>query len=570
MGDGQDHVGGYHPSPHGGGASPPVAVEGISHVGSIVGSVLSKLGVPPLPSPPALAEVPSVPPPAIPNAVAESDIRSTVVDKTEMEEILGRWFGNCRRGSCIAVGSRRVSPKTGELAILQYTLLEIERGQILLPGIVNQLAGRGETAYITRNPVSRSAMRGDRKSPATMEQYDADRERGVPKFFSHENKYVSDLAAICIDCDVGRAAGDLTAEQAAIAVQQAALVEKTVPIPSMIGFSGRGIYVMFLLHDGQGSVPKCTKKTISEYRQVTMALSQRLSHLKPDVGISKNYGSWVKAPGTVDTNTGNRVQYIALFTGSGNAPRYSFDDFMEVLQIPNAQRWMEKQRQLESPEVLHVTEGSPPPTKPKRSGKRPEAPVLRQIREIELLAPHRGGIREGSRDKVCMVYGWCCFRLLKYDHHPNPVAGAMEMLNKFNQAHCNPPLSESECDYAFNLVKTIRSDRDKDRPIKTIRTQTLVEWLEVSRTEAEVLGFVSLKPEEAKEGPDQETLDRRRDTRERRIKVEEMIRHGATTKEIYATIGNDGKSRMLVMNRRNVLGIPNPKRSSTQVPLSPM
>lgn len=460
------------------------------------------------------------------------------------EEIFNLWFGDCRPGSFVALGSRRPC-RDGTVAPHFWGLVPVDRRQLLLPAITNTL--QGETAYVGVNALSTGALVADPRV------YEASLAEGKPEYYKFKNDAVGELCAVLIDLDVGRTPEDLTASQAVGAVVARAL-EGTIPLPSMIGYSGRGAYVLYRLVEHDGHPPRCDDRARHLYSMVTGAMVDRLQSLCADKN-ARRVAQWCKAPGTVDTKTGNRVVYLPFFTQTDHGaviPKYRLDDLARSFDcvasdVPPALG--------EAVRVALVPTEAPPVTRKASSGKRPSSPWIARCRDLESLAGHRGGIPEGQRRDWCCAYGWSCLSRYRVEREGPALRWAQEQTERFNRKHCKPPLPDQEVKGIFKLRKG---------RVPRFRTAQLVSDLGVTVDEAERLDLVALVPEELRLSRVPVDDDRKVGKRTRRAEVEDMIQAGQTNAAIYRAMGGCTLNlKVLVCRTRKRLQVPEPVAPGT-------
>jgi len=327
----------------------------------------------------------------------------------------------------------------------------------------------------------------------------------------------------------------------------------------MIAYSGRGAYALWLLKDEHSDyAPAVDAQTCHLWRLNLDALLILLEDLNADTKATR-LAQWVKAPGTMDTKTNNRVVYIPFFVGqddgSVKVPRYTLKQLAHALGVctldaPVVDRDDQGRvvnllpRSTYSPRSTRTRDGSPT---------RADSVWIARCRDLEALAQYRGRIPEGSRYQWCCFYGWAMLQLYQL-RHPWGMARTMawDQLRRFNASLCSPPLPTD------TLGKVLLVDHGIPRP----RVQSVVKALGITVDEANALRLTTLVPEQVRDSREQERRPLAQAKRESRQGIEAMIRAGKTNTEIYRVYSSNDRIRAKVCRRRKALGITDPTGSS--------
>jgi hypothetical protein len=143
-------------------------------------------------------------------------------------------------------------------------------------------------------------------------------------------KYVVRLGAVFVDIDCGRNVIDYAAEDAADVLRD--LVEAgRLAQPSMLQFSGRGLWAFWLLRDGQD--PSTTPFANADNRELWTLLQQRTADTiaaeYPDLKLDRTAGEFTRVTrlhGSVNRAADRRVRYELLPGPTGVPIRYSLEE----------------------------------------------------------------------------------------------------------------------------------------------------------------------------------------------------------------------------------------------------
>lgn len=324
-----------------------------------------------------------------------------------------------------------------------------------------------------------------------------------PQYFPAKDRYVDAFNALIIDCDVGRESLCLpTAAEAADMICCEANDGKYPP-PSFIAHSGRGVYAIWQLRE---LVPNTLVN--EQYRwRVLRALARRMDkELQPDTR-AMNSARFFKLPGTLDTKTQNRVRYVTPAPDVDQAASYTLLELGEAVGV--------------APSIIPLDTMRPPPQrrkisapqKPRRHGAQTEAaltvqrrpgrsagdkrhgayPSQKRMFEIERLACHREGIREGQRYFAVWRYFGAAMKFAKALKLDDARKWAVDRAIDFARNSCNPPLSDAE------VLKATKSPPPKDARFRQVRADTLAAELSVTEEEAAYLGLFAIAPESTRE-----------------------------------------------------------------------
>lgn len=474
------------------------------------------------------------------------------------QEIIDLLYGRSRDGCYIALGSRRPD-KHGKEAPRYFTVLPIRERQAFLP-FLDILPE--QTKYIGVNTFRRSALMPD----ISDDEYIHAINNARPRWYRPLADHVAELVAIFADLDVGKphddghppiSAGDAVAEVVRLALNG------VIPYPSMLALSGTGAYALWCLKSSRSDKPpEHTTENRHRWRLATSELHRILdcALLYPDPR-GRGRSQWMKAPGTIDTMTGNRVVFMPFYipdpdTGRSSVPIYSLHDLLERLDLPT----------VDAPTRRHEIAGRIPPMpegegipswryalkaaknpSPKDGGtSKAQAPYRARYRDLETVAQARGGFKPGCRHFAALHYYGASWTFYRIKHPPQDAHRlACHALLEFNRRWCKPSLPAHE-------IERMMSGRH-------IRAHyyTVMKDIEISDDEARRLGLVQLVPSGDRRERERVKVERSQGLRSRRAEVERLIRDGHTNEEIYAALSNVEPSQICRMRKR--LGIPDPK-----------
>lgn len=308
----------------------------------------------------------------------------------------------------VAVGSRRPDAHGQESPhwLVPIPLTEL---RTMLPGVFEYEPEHTQYAAV-RATFKTGALLGKGQ-----DAFAAALSHGRPLYFAVQKKHVLELVAVAVDLDVGRP-GLPSAEQAlGDALHRAR--RGLIPWPHLGAFSGRGLYLLWLLTDDERThAIKATDASISTFKHVTGELCGRLSGLAPDTRLSKNVAGWLKRPGTIDTKTGRQVVYMRLGSAGVIPKRYTLSEMAAALRVELPQAALENGHRLNAGESdrhqdgrsryvqelnKHTEPVEPAPSSRRRSG-------TAQAYDIHLdlvdLLNWRGTIQQGMRHEFLFTW----------------------------------------------------------------------------------------------------------------------------------------------------------------------
>jgi len=339
------------------------------------------------------------------------------------------------------------------------------------------------------------------------------------------------LNACFVDIDCGRdgAADYYDTYASALRMQD----EDVIPPVSMTVHSGRGFWLFWFLHDGDGNTPvKAWPENVRTYAHLQEAICQRLARLESD-SKAKDAARITRVPGSVNTKVNRRVSYSIHYDSSGRGYIYTPEQLCQFLDV-SVHALPRKVEALCAERVARGEKGF-------------RARWRSALKQLDTLRALRGGFREGHRHFAMPLYG----RALKYTGHEDQIDETLHTIG----AECNPPLTRSECKQQIREVKASN--------MRSIRNQTISDWLEVTIVEASQL---SSWPPATKFGgnPQIATLTKAQHMERRRDFIRRNVKPGSVpTLEAMNELLEDAGLRATEPTIRTdylAIGLKNPRR----------
>jgi hypothetical protein len=340
----------------------------------------------------------------------------------------------------------------------------------------------GETQYVCMNPV-RIGPRWKQGLPETDE----------PEHFPAKKKNVVQARALVVDLDVGRAGeerGRMTPESAIAAVL--VLSEPLgVPAPSLMGISGRGVYVVWLIHPLDVVNPPDFDPVVKLWESTERQLIKRLVNLSADAK-AKCIVHWFKRPGTTDTlmvdgietTTGRVADFFTLVPGLADVPVYHLADLAAGVNEPAIPDDREDARPADGEAVRR-------PAAARGDTRRGAEPAILRVRELKALNKARGGIEEGRRVKFIFLLAVAVTEIARRRGTGLAAAETEAMKEAVEEgAKFRPPMDERQIRAEIRTL----SAACKRGTVYRVSNDTAAQDLKITPEEAEALGLVSLAP----------------------------------------------------------------------------
>jgi hypothetical protein len=475
------------------------------------------------------------------------------------QEIIDLMYGRSDDGCLIAVHTRRQRADGSGEGYLPLTVIPVPSRQLFLP-VLDILPE--QTKALGVHTLKRSAM----KRNISEEQYLQAIEDGRPRHFFGRKDNVAELVTIFADLDVGKPHDDghppISAFDATQEVRRLAF-HGVIPWPSMLALSGTGAYALWLLKSERlDKPPKCTTDNIHLWQLASNGMHRILDRalLYPDPKALARLTQVMKAPGTLDTKTGNYVGFDVRYvpdhaTGRPSVALYSLHDLLDLLDIPSIDA--PSRRAVTTPIPAMLTgEGIPSKRYARKRAKNPsakdggtskaQAPMRARWRDLEKVADARDGFKKGDRHFATLHFYGAAWAFYQCKHPPADAHRlACVALIEFNRRWCTPPRLPGK------IEKIMRG-----KYLQAFYT-TVMKDLRITDDEARRLDLRQLKPQADRVIQAEVTAWRSHGLRERRQIIERLIRDGRTNAEIRKEVSGVEPSQVCRMRQR--MDIPDPK-----------
>jgi hypothetical protein len=233
-----------------------------------------------------------------------------------------------------------------------------------------------------------------------------------------------------------------------------------IPPASIIVRSGRGIWLLWLLHDpknpyqAQGAFPE----KIDLYLRVERAIVDRLSDLGADTA-ARCAVRRIRIPGSFHTGSEQYVQWWVQGKENGGYS-YTLAELAKAFGVG---------QKLHHAIKRAFIEGEKPKNKRNRGWQRLAS---YRLREFSMLRSARGEFSKGCRNHAALIYAFLlrCSGVSRED-------AASEVASM--GAECHPPLPLSACRAAIKSAF--------GRRLKKLRDQTISDWLDITPEESQLL-----------------------------------------------------------------------------------
>lgn len=366
-------------------------------------------------------------------------------------------------------------------------------------------------------------------------------------FFHAKKRAANDLCAIVLDLDVGRSDGSgvetISAEAALRAVREFVEYE-VIPAPSLIAFSGRGLYLWWLLQERDGFAPESSPSNDARYKRAARRLFDAIASLCPDPSAAGVHVHWFKAPGsrTTDSNGAPTTVRFEPFDGD-----YEFIRRYELAELAGT-----------SSDITHPIAVRQPRRRVRSRTASPRGPNQRtpqhcRAKEIEWLSEHRGGMRRGYRHFTLFYYAQDCYFALVSEGRTAGDAWA-EMVRRVQALNDSfrPPQKPSEIRAALQFKGRRRA---RNHTVVSALGVTAAEVREIERIRGERVR--ALLPDQVRLKRQEVLATRKRANVARRLWVDSQIESGLSDSAILRAARSQGGqlvSRQFICNRRRWLG----------------
>lgn len=293
------------------------------------------------------------------------------------------------------------------------------------------------------------------------------------------------LNAVWVDLDIGRpdasGAACINVSEALQGIVDATHAG-TIPQASAIIKSGRGVWVLWLLHDRDEpeQPPRAHDSNITRHRAICRELAARLEHIGADAAAT-NAARVCRVPGSMNCKSGQRVTWHELHNGDGHSASYSLETLAEMLDCRDNSNKV-KNRTVRFFGRSIKSRGSAPA---RRRGCQARAQYRAQ--DIEKIGAARGGYRQGQRWHTLTIYA---HQLKLSGATVEQITGAVETL----AAACKPAFPSDASDGT-----TAQIVADAMAGTRNYSEAEIIKRLKVTPTEARRLELRSILPASVRE-----------------------------------------------------------------------
>ncbi len=298
-------------------------------------------------------------------------------------------------------------------------------------------------------------------------------------FACREGERALDLNATWVDLDTGRATGEdgarLKTETALEKFWELVGIGK-LPRPSLIVKSGRGAWILYLLHDREDKdrPPKAGKKTLAMQRAICEELARQLSHLGADPK-SVDPARVFRVPYSTNPKSKRRARWDYFTDPDGKTLTYSLGELIEKLGVKV--EWEKRKGAFYGSRTIKNRGSSPL----RINGKIERA--RRRCSDIEKVSDHRKGFKEGHRWHVLTAYAHL---LRAAEVNDDQLKARVETLAQ----ECRPPFPSSKSD--GTTAQIVKNAIDRTHPEHNFKEATLFQHLNLTEKEARSLELVSI------------------------------------------------------------------------------
>lgn len=255
-----------------------------------------------------------------------------------------------------------------------------------------------------------------------------------------------------------------------------------IPPASIIGRSGRGLYLLWLLtSQRQGAQQRAFPHEIELYKQINRSLIESLNKYEPRLQADVraiDAARLLRVPGSLNSKAKDPVKYIVQATSGGLAPVFTLKYLAEFLRLPAIPQLPTSfyKRLVKDP-------GSCPARRRGRIGR-----ARKRLSDLMTLFQHRCGFEYGTRRRsLTFVALFAKTAGCQLSHIQKLIQGLA--------ADCRPPYPSEPDDIApETIVKNVWVERGKNP-----RSDKLAGFFKVTPQLAEELNLQSIVPAEIRE-----------------------------------------------------------------------
>jgi len=265
-------------------------------------------------------------------------------------------------------------------------------------------------------------------------------------------------------------------------------VDGLIPVPTFYAYSGRGLYIVWMLHDRNdpSKKPEATDDTRASYGTISEKLTAMFAHLAADKA-NNNATRLLRCPGSINTKNGQRVMWHLWPDEAGELASYSLEELAEGLRI-EAQPATPERAYPAAPRGQRKFYGRPT----KNRGSAPNringaiAKAKYAAHDLEAIAAARGGWEKGSRWHRLTILAQ-----LLHDANHNREEVEERVLAMAQQ--CQPAFPSDASDGTVKQI--IDTTFGPDRVCYPLNFANLAKRLNVTEEEARRLKLRSILPE---------------------------------------------------------------------------
>lgn len=313
-----------------------------------------------------------------------------------------------------------------------------------------------ETAYMTINGIARAKRRITNWNHRRFEKYSATDEK------------VRWLNACWVDLDCGEA---LVPQTIATLIQLA--MSGTIPPPSILTRSGRGVWAHWLLKDrmlGPGHPQRGTIEALSTARRINEHLVNVFRPMKADAH-SVNLARIMRVPGSLNGKVNRRTDHWVQLGLDGTPHEYFIDELAAELGVPCTRH----------PDAVRRIIGTVDPENRKKGIRGSQARWRNEMWRFSELMRIRQNIHKGQHGGR-HGHAWVLSVIL----HKNVKAGlctpveAKDAIERFGKRSCTPPLRDKDIEDAIKYGRNVRDQ---------ISQITIANKLQITQEESEQVGW---------------------------------------------------------------------------------
>jgi len=218
-----------------------------------------------------------------------------------------------------------------------------------------------------------------------------------------------------------------------------------LPQASILVRSGRGLWLMWLLHQGRREkAPAANTRNRDLWLQIEQELSKRFQHLGCDSAVN-HLASNMRLPGSFNTKSNSQVIFTFQADSGGTGYMYTLPELRERLNIREEPKRKRKLSLVKAPTSRPQISSSCSSVSQSFQSRGWKAAVERKLRDWKTLFELRNGFGEGTRNQG-LLYGTALF--LQNGRNPANIIDYAE--------RCRPAYPASETTVLMKTAKKYR------------------------------------------------------------------------------------------------------------------